>query len=327
MEDLAVSSVVQSVRAEYYRILIIESAGLFWIFAELWIIFAVRAGRRILGQDGGSRFAAPTLQLQLRLRQALPWVVLFLVFSAVLMGRHFMKVPLDHQLEQMASSGGNRDLQEAVRGYASAERTHYAIWALFVTIWVVLEACIVYNGWQGYRRLRALLAAPDRRPISASTNMLIFVAGALVGLLVPLRFAYGEEISRPFGKPDGALLCDNTVFGHARTSPPLKGGRGDVWLLPEAAAVQKETSPLPPFKGGLSGTKPSDLPIDVRAPRTFSAMITEAHASNAVYRNALYLYLRLAGVIWIAVEWLAAYVLWKSFRLISAAVRRAEAQA
>ena len=36
----------------------------------------------------------------------------------------------------------------------------------------------------------------------------------------------------------------------------------------------------------------------------------------APYRNAMYLYLRLAGVVWITVEWVAAILLWRGLRLL-----------
>jgi hypothetical protein len=32
--------------------------------------------------------------------------------------------------------------------------------------------------------------------------------------------------------------------------------------------------------------------------------------------NAMYLYLRMAGVVWIAAEWIAAVVLWRTYRLL-----------
>ena len=37
------------------------------------------------------------------------------------------------------------------------------------------------------------------------------------------------------------------------------------------------------------------------------------YAADAVYRNALYLWLRIAGVAWIAVEWVAGIVLWRAY--------------
>ena len=52
----------------------------------------------------------------------------------------------------------------------------------------------------------------------------------------------------------------------------------------------------------------------------------QASAADAVYRNALYLYLRLAGVVWVAVEWGAAILLWRGYRLLLSALRNWEGQ-
>jgi hypothetical protein len=196
-------------------------------------------------------------RVRFELRRAPGWAVLFLILSAALIGRHFLHAPLHQQLEGIMLSGDNLALRDAAEKYVSAERTHYVVWASFVTVWVILESCIVYNGWRGYRRLRALIAARSEQPLLVSARLLLLATGALASLLVPIGFAYGAELD------------------------------------PEAV------------RGVISG----------------------AYASNAAYRNALYLYLRLAGVVWITVEWIAAFVLWRSFRLISEAVRRAEAQA
>jgi hypothetical protein len=35
-------------------------------------------------------------------------------------------------------------------------------------------------------------------------------------------------------------------------------------------------------------------------------------------QNVMRLYLRLAGVVWVAVEWIAAIFLWKGYKLLSA---------
>ena len=54
------------------------------------------------------------------------------------------------------------------------------------------------------------------------------------------------------------------------------------------------------------------------------AALRETQAANAVYHNALYLYLRLAGMVWIAVEAVAAVVLWRAYRLLAQAATRQE---
>lgn len=48
----------------------------------------------------------------------------------------------------------------------------------------------------------------------------------------------------------------------------------------------------------------------------FIRACAEADIFLAPYRNAMYLYLRLAGVVWITVEWVAAILLWRGLRLL-----------
>ena len=47
--------------------------------------------------------------------------------------------------------------------------------------------------------------------------------------------------------------------------------------------------------------------------------LQQAHAGDILYRNAVYLYLRLAGIVWVAVEWAAALLLWRAYRILRAA--------
>jgi hypothetical protein len=45
------------------------------------------------------------------------------------------------------------------------------------------------------------------------------------------------------------------------------------------------------------------------------------HAADAPYRNALYLWLRIAGIAWISVEWVAGIVLWRAYVHLRRAAR------
>lgn len=49
-----------------------------------------------------------------------------------------------------------------------------------------------------------------------------------------------------------------------------------------------------------------------------TAQAAALHAAVEPWQNALYFYLRAAGVVWIAVEWIAAWVLWRSYALLRA---------
>ncbi len=69
----------------------------------------------------------------------------------------------------------------------------------------------------------------------------------------------------------------------------------------------------------LCGWAAADSATDV-------AVLQSALAENQPYRNAVYLFLRLAGAVWIAVEWIAAFLLWRAWRLLAKAARDAEAR-
>ncbi|HPO16471.1 MAG TPA: hypothetical protein PLI09_23745 [Candidatus Hydrogenedentes bacterium] len=56
-------------------------------------------------------------------------------------------------------------------------------------------------------------------------------------------------------------------------------------------------------------------------PPRINTMIQEVYRQDAVYENALYMYLRIAGIFWIAVEWIAAIVLWRAYRLLRNAAK------
>lgn len=64
--------------------------------------------------------------------------------------------------------------------------------------------------------------------------------------------------------------------------------------------------------------------VAVAAPEVLLDGLRETYAADAVYRNALYLWLRVAGLAWIAVEWVAAVILWRAWRVLAEAQRAAE---
>lgn len=211
--------------------LVVESAGLFWIAAELLILFMVLAGRRHIATEPlPERFALRADEK----RRAIIAAVLFALAAAAVLARHFAPSAVDTGHAAAVLSG--------------RAHVHMAIWASFVTIWVLLETLIVYHGWQGYRRLRDLLPDGGARPAMPSVAFLVI-----------------------------------------------------------------------PCAVGLSAWPSLAVPPDV----VWQA-IREVNAADQVYWNALYLYLRLAGVVWIAVEWWAAVILIQGYRVLArAAARRA----
>jgi hypothetical protein len=53
----------------------------------------------------------------------------------------------------------------------------------------------------------------------------------------------------------------------------------------------------------------------------WSQILSLSESWLSPYRNALYLYLRLAGVVWICVEWIAAALLWRAHSLFCRTLR------
>ncbi len=238
------SDAIQFARNRDTQHLLIESAGAFWLGAELVILFFVLAGRRHL--ESSPRL--PDFQFTpAEKRRGLAWAGLFVVVTTAVLGRGLV-VPSAHAMLETASLQESTSSLDLLPGmFVRRAHTHQAIWSLFVTGWVVFEVLIVWHGWMGYRRLRALLP---------------------------------PSLDRPKAKRSAGLLAL-------------------ALLLVPCAAVRAEPSAL--FE-----------------------LLREAHEADAPYRNALYLYLRVAGVAWIAVEWVAAVLLWRSYRLLksAAAARR-----
>jgi hypothetical protein len=97
--------------------------------------------------------------------------------------------------------------------------------------------------------------------------------------------------------------------------PAGKGGRSSVLPLLICLAVAAGAFAPVAFAAqaaGLASKQPADA---------WSQVLSVSESCLAPYRNAMYLYLRLAGVAWIAVEWIAAVVLWRACMLIGSALR------
>ncbi len=239
-EDLRMA--MQYAATTHAREILIESAGLFWILAELLILFFVIAGRDHLE----NRPASPTFHWSPRLTcRVAMMTVFFLALCAAVYGRDWIWPPVHAQVVEAAE--GTVDIHQVQAAFTASCRRHLTIWAIFVAVWVILEILIVYHGWRGYRKLRTLLRHTPSRPT--------------------MRFAL-----------PGILLfsCFFAASASATTSPDS----GDLF-----------------------------------------AVLQTAYQDDAAYRNAMYLYLRLAGVVWIAVEWVAAIILWRACRMLTDAAR------
>jgi hypothetical protein len=133
-------------RAFFARQLVIEGAGLFWLGAEVAILFGALLARHHLETTPG----CPRLAFQRRdALRAIGWAAVFLLFSAVVLGRHFVLAQPQH-LE---------DIEVAAVVLQARHREHLAVWAAFVAGWVALEAMIVYHGYRGYMAFRKAVDA------------------------------------------------------------------------------------------------------------------------------------------------------------------------
>lgn len=149
MAGIAASDALAYAHRQYHRMLLIEGAGLFWILAELAILFVCICARQRLASR--PPVLDPTLN-PTEIRRAARWLILFALGAVGVMGRHWIWPPVRTVLSGMHDSAPStvaiREIWLA-RTYA-----HSAIWSLFVVLWVALEIAIVIEGWRAYTLLR-----------------------------------------------------------------------------------------------------------------------------------------------------------------------------
>ncbi|HOZ49284.1 MAG TPA: hypothetical protein PLO37_25190 [Candidatus Hydrogenedentes bacterium] len=155
------------------RIGLTEGAGLFWILAELVILYVVLVGRRHLEMEPLPTTIALTKAERWR---AAGWLAGFLVLTACVLGRHLAIVPLAAWIEAVPMETPAGFIQNA---YLVRAHLHMGIWMAFVAAWVALELLIVYHGWHGYRRLRRVLGGHPTDSPRVRGGVLLLVALAL----------------------------------------------------------------------------------------------------------------------------------------------------
>jgi hypothetical protein len=136
------------------RHLLTESAGIFWLWAEILILYAVCTARRGLrsGDLSGVQHLVPLLSGRIR------WILaMLLIASMALLARHaFFLQWLRTNARDAAASGQDVLLP----GLARLDQQHILLWSAFVVMWVFLECAIVWQGWRVYCVMRAQLR-PD----------------------------------------------------------------------------------------------------------------------------------------------------------------------
>ena len=227
-------------------VLLVELAGVFWIGAELVILFFVTEARRHVLRNP---LPAGPVWDRASTRRAFVFVAFLGATAVAVVVRSVLWGGLTSH-----AGVGTLPIEQAARVDATAMRAHLILWAGFVTLWVLLETAIVVQGALACRGLFQIL--PDgagdgrgkRRGGAVATMLVLFGAVALAGLLsMPVMAAVAGS---------GAPTAVGTRWAEIRAL-------SEQWLMP--------------------------------------------------YRNAVLLYLRLAGVAWIVVEWVAAVLLWRAF--------------
>lgn len=198
---------MRDVYSQIWRTAGLESAGLFWIGAELAILFAVMAARRHLG----ARPLPPRLQLQdADKRRARMWCYGFFLLAAVVLCRHavYAIAPVPEDVAKVLVGRG---------------RVHLAVWSVFITAWVVLEVAIVYHGLRGYLALKRLVRPAATNAVRPTAAMICLWVVFFVHAAAPAQMLLAEART-------ANQLYYNAMYLYLRLA-------GVVWILAEWVAA------------------------------------------------------------------------------------------
>lgn len=199
-DDAAVADFLRSAQRDH---LLYETAGVFWLWAEVVILFAMREARATLAGGHPSHWLG---------RFSL-WMAACALLLTPLLLRHFLPGPL-----ALVESGAE---SHAIAGaYTTQVLTHLAVWSIFVVAWVLLESAIVLEGMRAYRhfngRCKGLLRAGA---VTAALFAWTSLAHADAPVAEALREA--EAALQPYR---------NAVYLHLRIA-------GVVWIAVEWVAA------------------------------------------------------------------------------------------
>lgn len=188
--------------AARWRHLAIESAGVFWLAAEMVILLLVLWGREHLARTPTST----TLHLTPRIRDyALGLGLLALALTALVIGRFLWAATP----------------ALSVADACQRELHHILLWAAFVTGWVLYEILIVYHGVRGYQRLRRLLGGAPSPPTRVPAALVLFLLlPAIASCAIAQPLAFETELT-PYR---------NALYFYLRVA-------GLVWIAVEWVAV------------------------------------------------------------------------------------------
>lgn len=191
--------------------LLIEAAGVFWLLAEVAILFAVREARRTLsGQP--ARDWRPRIALWMGIA-SVP-LLLLLLHAWTLTRIDWLEAPITPET--------------AAQSLTFQVQRHLIVWSLFIFGWVALETLIVAEGLRAYRYFGALC----RRMLPPLR------VAAVAGLALALAIEGAAQSAAPHGPVMTALLeaeaalqpYRNAVYLYLRVA-------GVVWIAVEWGAA------------------------------------------------------------------------------------------
>ena len=145
---------IADARSRFRMEMLIEASGVFWIAAEVAILFCMTAAVRIFAMRPLPSGIALT---EAERRRALCWAAGIAALAAAVFGRHLFVSPLPDAYGAIAAAG--QDVRVLVeQAYALRAHIHVAIWCAFITAWVLLEIAIVVQGIRAYKGLKRLIA-------------------------------------------------------------------------------------------------------------------------------------------------------------------------
>jgi hypothetical protein len=152
--NAAAAPMIDRAWAEFRHETIVESFGIFWIAAEVAILFCMGVAARILEQRPLPKRPALTPRER---RRAWTWAFAVCALAAFVYARHAFIAPLPVAFGSIADAGVDV-VQLARNAYLSRAHIHVALWCALVVAWVALEIAIVAQGIRVYRRLEAVIA-------------------------------------------------------------------------------------------------------------------------------------------------------------------------
>lgn len=137
--------------AKFRTEILLESAYLFYMAAELLILFLVTKAR--------GYFQSTPLEGRLSLTRSdkhmlLAGTIVVVAIGAALFGRHIFITPMPDVLQNIAAIETRRVPQFLRDAYALRAHIHLGVFFFFLVTWVVLEIAIVAQGVRAYRQMR-----------------------------------------------------------------------------------------------------------------------------------------------------------------------------